>query len=189
MKKIYSEWTASLTQRVTVTNFGDVYRGKVGYADCTLELSLTQQEAQYWLRLMIQLSKSAGLSKTQVIQWPYSDVAAEDLRQVVADFTHLIQAKEGQGLRSQRGRIARWFDRLLRMEHLGVYIFQSVRPVQPEIEVKAELVQYKQGIEVWLSERRGASSSIVGQFPLEACDAILHRLTQYGAGRAVVDQH
>lgn len=61
-----------------VADFGRIYIGRIGYAECEISAGVERWEGVYYARLQVTVAKEAG-RKVKVVKWPYSEQSAGDL--------------------------------------------------------------------------------------------------------------
>lgn len=161
-----------------VEDFGEVYQGIVGRAECHVGLRIEYWEEMYYLAMVVTLSKPAG-SATRVIKWPYSRISPHEIQDVIGDFELLWAIPAFVRQQDSRGWVGRMFDSVIGVKHLGEYKISS-RLTNQATNVDVRLVQVDQQTQAWFCEYRQAGVVTIAQIPHEVCPVIGKVLSQYG---------
>jgi len=172
---------AALTMQ-QVADMGVVHRGRMGYADCSVAVSIGTAGAYHVCITVIHQKGRAGRI-VRVVSWPFSMRSPTDLALVLDDLTAVIDAPRSGALPDTRGWLARKLDALLRREHLGNYVFRSTLrdDARAPCIVHAGVGRWRGQTELTLSSARRGGAPVVVQFPLDACANIREALAAYAA--------
>jgi hypothetical protein len=171
---------AALTMQ-QVADMGVVHRGRMGYADCSVAVSIGTAGAVYFVCITVIHQKGRAGRVVRVVSWPFSRRSPTDLARVLDDLGAVVDAPHGSTLPDTRGWLARKLDALLRREHLGNFVFRSTLhdDARAPCIVQASVGRWRGQTELTLSSARRGGAAVVGQFPLDACANIRAALAAY----------